>query len=514
MNINDKSQFRKLFSKDNLTLSEKVKELSDTILPILNTSIPTSFFFLCLFLQQAMNISFISKTYNNYKMVDAIGLSHLYINCSTFIVTAGLTNGLDALGSNAFSRGNNYILGLYINRARIVSYGFLIIMTIFNYFFGMQVLSYFSIDPEILEHCSHYLYKNLFMLYIEVTFNINIRILSITGKSMTNMKTLVVTVLLHPLWCYLFIVKLDLGVSGAAYALILSQFLNAASSSCYIFYYDPAPGSNFFPSAECFKGVWEYLKVALPVAGIAVSEWMGFEIQSLIAIKVGELEYSVHIILVSINVILFTYSIGLNIAIATKISALIVEVTDSAEELIETCIRKANIFICFGTASMGILMLVVYLFRDFIVSLYTNDHEIHTMTRDCIGIVGLFCLGDMNKFVFLGIFRGLTFLNTPAILQFIIIYFIQTLGSYMFGLSFKMGISGIWISLTLSVWILDICYAYYYYNFDFQKYRNLSIDRLNIEKQELEECFEKDTLSMKSKDSRSVSMVSNSYNRF
>jgi MATE family multidrug resistance protein len=512
--MKEKGQFTKLFSKDNLTLSQKMQEISDTILPILSTSIPTSFFFLSLFLQQAINISFISKTYNNYKMVDAIGLSHLYINCTTLCVTTGLVAGLDVLGSGAYSRGNNYLLGLYINRARILGYGFMIFMTIFNYFFGMRMLSIFSIDPEILEYCSQYLYKNMFMLIMEVTFKINIRILSILRKSMTNMKTLIVTICLHPLWCYLFIVKLDLGVSGAAYALILTQFLNAFSSTFYIIYFDPAPGSNFLPNAECFSGLIEYLKVALPITGITISDWMGYEIQSFIVIKIGELDYSVHIIVLSFEILIFTYSLGYNIAIATKVSALIVEETYSLNEHIEKCIKTINIFLHFGLASMVLIVTVIYMFKDLIVSLYTNDPLVHSMTTNCIGVICIYLVFGNMKWVLIGTFRGLTYLNIPSMIQFIVTYVIQTSLSAFIGLYLNMGIRGVWIGMTISLFILDSCYAFCYYNFDFIKFRDLSIERTKRQKKDVVEIIESDEIALRMKDSRSVSLVSSSYDNF
>jgi MATE family multidrug resistance protein len=486
-----KSQFVKIYSNDHLTTSQKIGEVLDIILECLNVSLPTSFFFLCMYAQQSINLSFISKTYNNYKMVDAIGLSHLYINCTTFIVTVGLISGLNSLGSNAYSRGNNYIFGLYINRCRIVAYGFLILMTIFNYFFAVRILSLFSIDPEILDHCSKYVYLNMIMLYIEVTFNINLRILSITGKSNTNMITLAITLLLHPLWCYIFINVFDLGVSGAAFAMMLTQLLNSLASSFYILYFNPAPGSNFF-NLESFTGIVDYLRVALPCTLITISEWMGFEIQAFIAIKIGEVDYSVYLIIFNLSMLIVTFNLGLRIAISTKISNLLVRISDNVGDVIDACIRYINIIIYFGLISSTAIMLIVYIFRGVIIDLYTNDPGIYNKAVGLIPILVLQIIGDNLRCVFVSLYKGLTYLTVPSILQFIFIYIIQTLLSVFLALYLDFGIKGIWIALTVSVWLLIVCYAYIYYHFDFLKYRNLSIARLKEKKVVIEEIFHHD----------------------
>jgi MATE family multidrug resistance protein len=480
-----KSQFVKIYSNEDMTTSQKVIEIGNIILELLNISLPTTYFFLCIYVQQSINLSFISKTYNNYKMIDAIGLSHLYINCTTFIVTTGLVSGLVSLGSNAYSRKHNYIFGLYINRCRIVAYGFLVIMTIFNYFFAVKVLSLFSIDPEILSHCNNYIYLNMIMLFIEVTFNINLRILSITGKSNTNMLTLTATILLHPFWCYIFINIYDLGVSGAAFAMMLTQFLNSLFSTFYIFYYNPAPGSNFF-NMECLTGIVDYLRVAIPCTMITISEWMGFEIQAFIAIKIGELDYSVYLIIFNLSMIIVTYSLGLRIAISTKISNLIVRISDNANDIIESCIRYINIIIYFGLISTLSIMLVVYIFRGLIIDLYTNDPNIYNKANDIIPILVFQIVGDNLRCIFISLYKGLTYLSVPSALQLLFIYLIQTILSIVLALWLDFGIRGIWMALTISVWLLVACYAYIYYNFDFLKYRNISIARLKEKKQEIE----------------------------
>jgi MATE family multidrug resistance protein len=490
--MSKKSQYYKLSSQENLSTSQLLKKSLDKILDLMNLSLPNTFFFLCLFLQQALNLMFISRTYNDYKMIDAIGLSHLYINCTTLITTIGLISGFVSLGSNAYGRNNNYIMGLYINRCRIVSYGFLILMTIFNYFYAIKILSLFSIDAEILELCRGYIYKNMLMLFIETTFNINLRILTITNKSTPNMITLLVTTLLHPLWCYIFIVKLDMGLSGAAYAIILTQFLNTCSSTFYILYFNPAPGSNFFPTVECCRGLIDYLKIALPCTAVTISEWMGFEIQAFIAIKVGELAYSAHLILFSIEDIIFTFSLGQTIAIGTKVSTMIVKSSDDVDEVIDECIIDSNIYIYFGIISMTVIMIVVYIFRHTILALYITIPEIMELTLEIMPILFLYHIADNVRIIYVAIYRGLTYLNVPAIVQFVGTYVLQTILSIILAIYFELGLKGIWISLTLTNWVIMLIYAYIYYDFDFKKYRDISIKRLNKDKTNVDIIYKHD----------------------
>jgi len=139
---------------------------------------------------------------------------------------------------------------------------------------------------------------------------------------------------------------------------------------------------------------------------------LGYEIQAIIAINLGEIQYSVHVIMASLELIIFTVTLGFCISICIKISELIVK--EPVRKIFDT-IKISFIFAAFN------LILVVcffYYFRDFIIFLFAPNNEIYELGVDVLRINCIYCLINFIFFYINHTLRGFNYQIVPTIFFF------------------------------------------------------------------------------------------------
>ena len=92
-----------------------------------------------------------------------------------------------------------------------------------------------GIDEQVLGFVSEYICIMMFFVLFDVGYGINFRYFNIINKSHINLVILLVSITLHPMWCYLFMVVLKMGVQGAAISLVISQATNCIGGGIYIY---------------------------------------------------------------------------------------------------------------------------------------------------------------------------------------------------------------------------------------------------------------------------------------
>jgi MATE family multidrug resistance protein len=460
--------------------------LKNTLYELLSISLPTSLNFVCIIFLNLINISFISYNYNNFKMVDALGASILYINCTTFIITVGLVLAMDTLCSNALGANKKYLMGLYVNRARVISYSFMVISILFNKIYALDILFLLTNDMEIVEHSKDFIFKYYFSLLIELGFRINVGYLSIVNKTIINSIILGTTSILHLVWCYIFIHGYNLEIAGVAYAMIITQTLNLIFSGLYLYFYNPYPEVSFFINRDCFRGWKEYLKIAIPIISMLLGDWMGFEIQAIIAMKASAFDYSIHLILVNLENFVFSFGMGVSTAVNIRIGDMIVS-TD-----IETCKKKLKIWYIFTKVMIFFISLILYTFKNMIISIYTADDRTKEALSDIFFILCIFIFFENGRFFLSGFFRGVSYVTIPSMLQMFFLYVLNTPLSYILAIKFQYGVKGIWISYLISFACLYITVIYISYFLDFEKCKNETLKRLEVEQSDNKDLMEVD----------------------
>ena len=463
-------------SVTSITIKQCLKEIS-----IL--AFPTMLFVACLFLQQTISLAFIGNKYKGQEkfIIDGIGIANLYLNCCIFSIAIGLISGMDTLCSNAYAVKNYYLLGIYMHRARLIAIIIVTVLTIFNYFYAIKILSLFNIDSNVLHYSERYIRANLYYVAIDVFFGVNLRYLNVIDKPHINLIILLISIALHPLWCWIFIFKLEYDALGCGISMIISQSINMILSSLYIHLWNPCPESYFCLNYDCFKGWLSYLKFTFPSLILMCAEWWAFEIQSIIAINITQLDYAVHIIIASLASILYTISIGFGMAASMLVAKHITERnTYDAKKIALT------IFIYGNTISLMVTSIYAILGSNLIRLFIKEDEEFIKKATPIVYILFFQQIFDHSQTVIAYIYRGLGKQLLASLVAFINFYIVQSSLSILFGIVWGYGVQGMWIAIligcSLSLTAYIICFKF----LDFEAIRKETLDRLNNDQSNLQ----------------------------
>jgi multidrug resistance protein, MATE family len=454
---------------------DEVIEILPALKYISKIVFPNMFFFIGFYLQQTFNLIFIGHHYSEKVQkdaIDAVGISHLYVNCTLLSIVIGIISGFDTLGSNAYGAKRYYLFGLYFQRSILIGFSITGILFIFHYIFAVRFITWMGIDEDVLVFLRMYIKIMMFFVIFDVQYSINFRYFNIIGKSHVNLIILCASVILHPCWCYLFIKILNLGVRGAAISLILSQMFNAGAGLYYLIVFKPVPESIFPFNKDSLVGWGEYLKIALPSAFLGCAEWLAFEVTSVIAIWIGKLDYTVHILITNLGLNIFTISFGFGI------SACIIVGNSITKKSVYYVKSYSKVIFCYGWVVLSLVLIIIYSIRKKILYIFIDDIEVIEKGQEVIFLLCLQKLADISQGIFAGIFRGLGKQGIASKIAFVNFYITQIFFAVLLGKWMGLGVYGLWMALVIGSSSNALAYFYILNNFDLNKIREEIILRL------------------------------------
>jgi len=474
--IDDKDQFEKFFE------SEKIKE-------IFYLALPTTFFFGCLFLQQTINLTFIGNLINDKKekedALNAVGFSHIYVNCLILSIIVGLVSGFDILGSNAFGSKNYKLLGYYLQRGQIICYIVLTSLLLIHYFFALKIISLFNIKDDVMFLIEKYIYYLFLYSLADIQFSINFRYINVIDKSYVNLIILFITLLFHPLWCYLFMmVWKEIGIiQGAGIALIVSQTINSLLGLIYIYLIKPLPESIFAFSKKSFIGWKSYLKISIPSAFLTCVEWWAFEIISFIALTISEEAFTIHIFALNISINCYTIALGFGI------STTIIIGREFGNGSLESAKKYFKLIFFFAMLIDFVIFLGLIFMKGFLFEKLVGDQELAYDAHNVLWVMVFTIFFDLIQTMFSSFFRGIGKQKVASGISFLNFYGIQIGLALLLTKILNYGIIGIWIAVFSGLFILSIIYTIYFLRLDLSKILQETQNRLEEDKKLIEDQF-------------------------
>ena len=93
--------------------------------------------------------------------------------------------------------------------------------------------------------------------------------------------------LIHIVWCYLFVIVLNMEVVGLGIASNITALTMLVCITIHAQCLSQVSNALFCPNAEAFKNWGEYLKLSLPATMMLCAEWWAFEILTIISGIIG-----------------------------------------------------------------------------------------------------------------------------------------------------------------------------------------------------------------------------------
>ena len=96
--------------------------------------------------------------------------------------------------------------------------------------------------------------------------------------------------LIHIGWCYLFTVKLQMGVQGLGIATAITYFTMLMIITIFAWCISHIREAIFCPTSDSFRDWGKYFELSLPATVMICAEWWSFEILVILAGILGVVE--------------------------------------------------------------------------------------------------------------------------------------------------------------------------------------------------------------------------------
>ena len=84
------------------SINNFIKDFKGIAIELGSIVLPLILFNYCIYSSGSINLYFISRAYKDPDMINAIGISNLYINFTTVIILIGIIGAFDTFASNAY----------------------------------------------------------------------------------------------------------------------------------------------------------------------------------------------------------------------------------------------------------------------------------------------------------------------------------------------------------------------------------------------------------------------------
>ncbi|GBG26756.1 Multidrug and toxin extrusion protein 1 [Hondaea fermentalgiana] len=262
---------------------------------------------------------------------------------------------------------------------------------------------------------------------------------------------------MHPVYVHLFAEVFEFGFQGAPMAHVAS--MNTLALLIFIlFRFGKQHHPETFPASfdvEFWrkalldkKGAW--LVVQLGIPGImSNSEWWFWEVVCFITGQAGTASLAAHTIAYSLIPLAFMIPLGYAIGLSSQVGQLLAV---GKVLLAKKVARIGTIACCLTTTTFSVC---IFIFRDAIVSSFTDDPQVKEQANAIWPWVCVFLLGDAIFGVTTGLIRALAL---QAQMSYAVLLSLWMLGMPLVLFTFKYldrGVLGIWQSMPVIYFLLD-----------------------------------------------------------
>lgn len=416
------------------------------------------------FLQQFYNIAdtIIIGKFLGSSALAAVGSSYTFMIFLTSILL-GLCMGSSALFSIEFGRKNIEKLKNDIIAAFVLIGILTIFLNILSFLFIDKIIMFMKIPKEIYNMTKDYLNIIFYGIIFTFLYNYFSFLLRALGNSVTPLLFLVVSALTNIFLDLWFVINLNAGIKGAAYATVISQGISGIGIFFYVFYKFPwliAKKKEIKITKSTIKEISEYSFLTciqqsvmnlgiLMVQGLINSFGTNVIAAFTAAVKIDSLAYMP----------VQDFGNSFSTFVAQNFGA---EKIKRIEEGIKKSVNMIFIFCIFISAS-------VFIFAEKLMLIFINpsETEILSIGIQYLRIEGIFYWGIGFLFLLYGFYRAVKKPEMSVVLT-IISLGTRVILAYSLSSIECIGILGIWWSVPIG-WILADIFGYFYY----KKYKNI-----------------------------------------
>lgn len=449
---------------------------------LVKSSIPLVITFL---LQNSLSVcSIFAVGHISSEALAGITLGAMTSNITAISTIAGLASSLDTFLPQAYGAKKYHLVGLIFQRCAVLISTIMIFVCISWWIWAESLLVGFLPDKQSAIYAAQYLKVTSFGIPGYILFETGKRFLQSQGIFDASTYVLFVCAPLNAIMNYTFVWVLNFGYIGAPIAVSINYTLMAFGLFLYTIKtnneINPMKCWTKFEIKKVFRNWGELIKLSIPNLIMIMSEFLSFEILTLLASYLGTIPLAAQSIIATTASLSYQIPYGVSIAASTRIANFL------GAELPNSAFITCKTTFLFSSVIALLNFSFVYFGRGLIANWFSNDIDVITLAENVFPVIAFMQIFDVLNSTSAGCLRGQGLQRIGGYVNLFSYYLIGLpLGAYI-GFNFPnkenpLGLSGLWIGSTVALIIIGSVQSYFSLHADFDKLVQDAIKRSNSE---------------------------------
>jgi multidrug resistance protein, MATE family len=391
------------------------------------------------------------------QLLAGVGLGSLVSNLLGFSIGLGLISVLDTLIARAAGAKNLSMATLQLTRGRIVCLLIFIPCTVAMFRSG-EFLQRVGQDPIACAHSQTFVNASALGLLPNLLFTADSAFLWAFHTTTPIFVVNWVSSILQPIVCVLMVNYWGWGLWGAGFSVSVANWSRFILLQTYMHWTTSHPEASEAASISTFfaclrpaiKGLWEFIILASPSAGIIWCEWWVYEFQAIIAGWLGVQVLAAHVVLCNVEAMIYMVPMGIQQAASVLVG------NSLGEGRPRMAIQYSQLCIFLGTVSGTLVCYLVITYRATLAGIYSIDPYVLNLLDSSLIILAVYHIMSELNCVLEGILLGMRLQGKAVTLKVLSMVVYQLPMAYL--LSTRYGLDGIWYASISGLFIAVAAY--------------------------------------------------------
>uniref|UniRef100_A0A6N2MPH6 Protein DETOXIFICATION n=1 Tax=Salix viminalis TaxID=40686 RepID=A0A6N2MPH6_SALVM len=402
----------------------------------------------------------------------AVSVENSVIAGFSFGLMLGMGSALETLCGQAFGAGQLDMLGIYMQRSWLILNTTAILLSLVYIFAGplLKLIGQTAAISKAAGTFSIWMIPQLFAY----AFNFPMaKFLQSQSKIMVMAVISVSVLILHTIFSWLLMLKLNWGLVGAAVVLNVSWVIIDLAQFVYIISGTCGRAWNGF-SLKAFQNLWGFVKLSLASAVMLCLEVWYFMALILFAGYLKNAEIAVDALSICMNILGWTVmvALGMNAAISVRIS----------NELGAAHPRTAKFALVVAVSSsfvIGLILAAILLiFRKSYPTLFSSDVKVQKLVEELTPLLALCIVIDNVQPVLSGVAIGAGWQAVVAYVNIACYYVFGIPLGLILGYKVGLGVKGIWYGMLSGTVVQTLILFLIIYRTNWNKEASIAEDRI------------------------------------
>lgn len=331
-----------------------------------------------------------------------------------------------------------------------------VILSVLAVLMATYLLPYYGLEAQVELYAKEYL-----LISGAMTFNVTIGIVFTTilrshGYSRSPMTVNLISGVLNVIGNYIALYQpfgLEVyGVQGVAIATVVSQIIGTTILAVLLWH-----SSVALPMRSLGQVPTDVYKKILKIGGMNAGEVLSYNMAQItivyFVVQMGT--SSLAAFTYAQNIARFSFAFALAIGQATQIQTGYY----IGKGWVESITKRVQIYFLVGFASSVIVASTIYLLRDSILTLFTQQPEILSLIGGLLmGSIALEA-GRVFNLIFISALKGAGDIKFPVQMGILSMWGIGVVFSYLLGIHWGYGVLGAWIAISFDEWVRGVVMA-------------------------------------------------------